>query len=172
MWQLPEGHLRPSSLSDGGRGPVGSDLLWASGPALNYLIPIKSISDCLTADLLQLDYQMWLWGIGLFIMLETKGGNAEQLKQQSFLLPQRLLSKEVITKQAPRAGRALRCGSMGKGKKEGIDRAGRAQVIPPQPCRARVDVSTLHKSSDRAQTGSFISPSSRLYGCQRVALRL
>lgn len=102
MWQLPEGHLRPSSLSDGGRGPVGSDLLWASGPALNYLIPIKSISDCLTADLLQLDYQMWLWGIGLFIMLETKGGNAEQLKQQSFLLPQRLLSKEVITKQAPR----------------------------------------------------------------------
>lgn len=56
----------------------------------------------MTTDLLQLDYQMWLWGIGLFIMLETMGGNAEQLKQQSFLLPQRLSSKEVIMKQAPR----------------------------------------------------------------------
>lgn len=34
-------------------------------------------------------------------MLETMGGNTEQLKQQSFLLPQRLSSKEVIMKQAP-----------------------------------------------------------------------
>lgn len=84
------------------QGWVGSDLLRASSPALNYLIPAKSTSDCLTTDLLQLDYQMWLWGIGLFIMLETMGGNAEQLKQQSFLLPQRLSSKEVIMKQAPR----------------------------------------------------------------------
>lgn len=32
-------------------------------------------------------------------MPETKGGNAERLKQQSFLLPQRLSSKEVIVKQ-------------------------------------------------------------------------
>lgn len=84
------------------QGGVGSNLLQSSNPALNYLIPAKSISDCLTTDLLQLDYQMWLWGIGLFIMLETKGGNAEQLKQQSFLLPQRLSSKEVIAKQTPR----------------------------------------------------------------------
>lgn len=101
------GRLASSQGADAPRQPqrhlgwVGSDLLQASSPALNYLIPAKSISDCLTADLLQLDYQMWLWGIGLFIMLETKGGNAEQLKQQSFLLPQRLSSKEVILKQAP-----------------------------------------------------------------------
>lgn len=54
-------------------------------------------------------------------MPETKGGNAEQLKQQSFLLPQRLSSKEVIMKQAPRAGGTLRCHSRGKGKKEGTD---------------------------------------------------
>lgn len=52
-------------------------------------------------------------------MPETKGGNAKQLKQQSFLLPQRLSSKEVITKQAPGAGGTLRCHSRGKGKKEG-----------------------------------------------------
>ena len=52
-------------------------------------------------------------------MPETKGGNVEQLKQQSFLLLQRLSSEEVITKQAPGAGGALRYHSRGKGKKEG-----------------------------------------------------
>lgn len=91
---------------------------------------------------------MWLWGIGLFIMPETKGGNAEQLKQQSFLLPQRLSSKEVIMKQAPGAGGALRC-LKGEGKEEGTD-GRKAQVIPPQPCRAGGDISTLCRSGDWA----------------------
>lgn len=83
---------------------------------MNYLIPAKSISDCLTADLLQLDYQMWLWGISLFIMSETKGGNTEQLKQQSFLLPQRLSSKEVVMRQDPGAGGGPKMPFLGQGE--------------------------------------------------------
>lgn len=70
-------------------------------------------------------------------MSETKGGNAEQLKQQSFLLPQRLSSKEVIMKQTPGAGGSLRCHSRGKGKKEGTDCAGRTQVIPTTTLQGR-----------------------------------
>lgn len=59
----------------------GWALTWPS-----HLTPVESISDCLTADLRQLDDEMWLWGIGLFIMPETKGGSWEQL-EQSFLWP-------------------------------------------------------------------------------------
>lgn len=85
---------------------------------------------------------MWLWGIGLFIMPETKGGNTEQLKQQSFLLPQRLSSKEVMMKEAPGAGGALRC-LKEEGEEEGNEDR-KAQVI--QTCRAGGDVSTLCRS--------------------------
>ena len=132
-----ERHLCPAQ-SPCHQGWVGSDLLRASSPALNYLIPAKSTSDCLTTDLLQLDYQMWLWGIGLFIMLETMGGNAEQLKQQSFLLPQRLSSKEVIMKQAPRGwwgggGGAEMLFEEGRGRAKALRGQGGLRESPTEP---------------------------------------
>lgn len=132
-----ERHLCPAQ-SPCHQGWVGSDLLRASSPALNYLIPAKSTSDCLTTDLLQLDYQMWLWGIGLFIMLETMGGNAEQLKQQSFLLPQRLSSKEVIMKQAPRGwwgggGGAEMLFEEGRGRGKALRGQGGLRESPTEP---------------------------------------
>lgn len=81
-------------------------------------------------------------------MPETKGGNAEQLKQQSFLLPQRLSSKEVIMKQAPWGWRGPEMQFEGEGEEE------RHWL-----CRAGVDISILHRSSDQAQIGWFICPS-------------
>lgn len=56
-------------------------------------------------------------------MPETKGGSAERLKQQSFLLPQRLSSKEVIVKQLRGlAGPGVLLG--GEEKKEGAAQRG------------------------------------------------